>query len=48
MGCEACDTIGPAAYFPCREKDLSHEVLAKLEELGAHWSRDWDCWAAFV
>lgn len=35
-------------YFPCREKDLSPEVLVKLEELGAHWSSEGDCWAAFV
>ena len=35
-------------YFPCREKDLGPEVLAKLEELGAHWSTQGDCWAAFV
>lgn len=35
-------------YFPCRTKELSPEVLAKLEELGAHWSSEGDCWAAFV
>lgn len=35
-------------YFPCFDKNLKPELLAKLEVLGAHWSTDVGCWAVFV
>jgi hypothetical protein len=35
-------------YFPCRTKNLPDSMLKELEDLGAHWSTEGDCWAAFV